>query len=166
MKRYAMLPLLLLLALGCKKTMDKLADDAKPGADEKPQLIPKGSGDLSGGGGAAQAVRNAAARTANDVELNDLKLAIATAAADDGKPPSAERIKEEVRQNGKLTALIKDEVIILTNTQKKDGIWAYTKWPQRAGKHYVITAVGREEKTPAELTEALKAQGTEAHLEK
>jgi hypothetical protein len=170
MKRLAILLPLFALALGCKKDTAENAGDEKSSTNDKPNIVGKGTGDLSvgGGGGAVQAVRKAAARTVNDNELNNLRQFIALAIAEDPnqKPPSAEQIKELVKQDGKLVALIKDEVIILTNSQKPDGIWAYTKWPQRAGKHYVITAVGREEKTPAELTEALKAQGTEAKLEK
>ncbi len=167
MIRLAFLAPLFMLSLSCQK-----ADEKKSNGDVPPNIVPKGGGDLSvgggGGGGAAQAVRKAAARTVNDVELDQLKLMIVTAMTEDPNqnPPSADQIKEAARQNGKLAALIKDEVIILTNSQKRDGIWAYTKWPQRAGKHYVITASGRDEKTPDELATALKAQGSEVKLEK
>jgi hypothetical protein len=167
MKRLAILLPLFVLSLGCQK-----ADDKKPGGDDKPNIVGNGAGNLSvgggGGGGADQAVRKAAARTVNENELKQLQLFILTAMTEDPsqKVPGADQIKELIKQDGKLVGFIKDEVIILTNSQKPDGIWAYTKWPQRAGKHYVITASGRDEKTPAELTDALKAQGSDVKLEK
>jgi hypothetical protein len=167
MKRLAILLPLFALSFGCQKAGNKKSDD-----NEKPNIVGNGAGNLSvgggGGGGAAQAVRKAAARTVNENELGQLKLFIFTAMTEDPnqKPPSAEQIKELIKQDGKLVGLIKDEVIILTNSQKPDGIWAYTKWPQKADKHVVVMASGLPEKTPTELTEALKAQGSDVKLEK
>ena len=146
MIRPAFLLPILLLSLGCQKTADNKKSDDEP----KPNIVGNGSGNLSvgggGGGGAAQAVRKAAARTVNLAEIGDLRLTIVNAMTEDPNqnPPSAQQIKEAARQNGKLAGLIKDEVIILTDSQKKDGIWAYTKWPQKADKHYAITATGVE----------------------
>jgi hypothetical protein len=110
----------------------------------------------------------AAARTANDAQLNQLYtyINIAMTADTDQRVPNAEQIMQEIRQDGKLVALIKDEVIILTNNTNRDGIWAYTKWPQRAGNHYIITSQGRGDMAPAQLAQALQAQGTTPKLEK
>jgi hypothetical protein len=173
MKRLAILLPLFALTLGCQKGTGKKADDDKPGTNDKPNIVGNGAGNLSvggggGGGGAAQAVRKAAARTVNENELKQLQLFISTAMTEDPsqKPPSADQIKDLIKQDGKLVALIKEEVIILTNSQNPSGIWAYTKWPQKAGKHYVVMASGVPEKTPDELTEALKAQGNDVKLEK
>jgi hypothetical protein len=167
MKRLAILLVVLLVSpLGCKKALDKIGDQAKLEPDEKPQIIPKGTGDLSGGGGALGSVRKATARIANDVQLDQLYKSISAMELLEGGVPSADSIKKDVRQNKQLAGLIDEEVIILTNTNKKDGIWAYTKWPQRASEHYVITQSGRGQMSPAELEKALKAQGSTVNLEK
>jgi len=166
MKRLAILLALLVSPLGCKKALDKIGDQAKLEPDEKPQVIPKGTGDLSGGGGALGSVRKATARTANLVQLDQLKTTIASMELLEGGMPSADAIKKDVRQDKQLAALIDEEVIILTGTNKKDGIWAYTKWPQRAGEHAVVTASGVGSKSPADLEKELKAQGSAAKLEK
>jgi hypothetical protein len=169
MKRLAILFVLFVLPLGCKKAMDKISDDAKLQPDEKPQIIPKGGGDLtSGSGGATQGVRNAAARTVNDVALKNLHDAISISESVDGAMPTADAIKKDkaVTQDKQLVGLINDEVIILTGAKNKDGIWAYTQWPQRAGEHYIIKASGRDSMPAAELEKALKAQGSPVKLQK
>lgn len=168
MKRLTLLALLVLAPLGCKKALDKIGDDAKPGENEQPRVVPKGTGDLSGGGGATQSVRKAAARTVNDHYLSQLhQMIVATMTEDvDGRVPDANRIMEEIKNVGPLNNMVKDEIVILTNNRDPQGIWAYTKWPQRAGKHYVITASGRGEMSPAELTRALETQRSTVKLEK
>ncbi len=162
MKRLALLLIVLVSPLGCKKALD-----TTPGKDENPKVIPGGKGDLSGGAG-IQAPRNAAARIANDNELTQLNLAIQTAWAADTNMnvPDANQIMQEIRQYGKVVAMIQQEIVILTNCTNKDGIWAYTKWPQRGGNHYAIIAQGRIEVSPAQLKQALQAQGSQVKLEK
>ena len=165
MIRLLILALLFVTPFGCKKAFDTTV-----GSDETPKIIPSGVGNLSGGGGggAVQDVRKAAARTVNDHNLDQMYKMIFDAMTSDpnGKVPNAEQIKEEIRQAGPIAAMVKDGIVILTNTQNKDGVWAYTKWPQRGGKHYVITGAGRGEMTPDDLTKALQAQGSTVTLEK
>jgi hypothetical protein len=163
MKRLAILLVLFVSPLGCKK-----AFDTTPGPDEKVQVVPGGSGNLTGGGGAVQGTRKAAARTVNDHYLNQLHQIIFAAMTADGdqRMPSAEQIMQEVAQSKQIVAMIKDEIVILTDTKNSKAIWAYTKWPQRAEKHYVLTDAGRSDMTAAELEQALKAQGSVVKLEK
>jgi hypothetical protein len=153
-----MLTLLIITPLGCSSSGTT--------AEEKPNIIPGGKGNLSGGG-ALGGPRNAAARTVNDIQLSQLHkyISIAMTADADQRVPNAEQIMQEIRQDGKLVGLIKDEVIILTNNTSPQGIWAYTKWPQRGGNHYIITSAGRADMSPAQLQQALQAQGTTAKLE-
>lgn len=159
MKRLAMLALVFASPLGCSSSGTT--------AEENPKVIPGGQGNLSGGG-ALGGPRNAAARTVNDVQLSELHkyINIAMTAEPDQRVPDANQIMQEIRQDGKLVKLIQDEVIILTNNTNPQGIWAYTKWPQRGGNHYVITASGRGDMAPAQLAQALQAQGSVVKLEK
>jgi type II secretory pathway pseudopilin PulG len=162
MKRLATLMMAGLVLAGCKKLTD-----TTPDPDEKPQIIPKGTGNLSvgnGSGGASQAVRKAAARTANDAQLNQLHLFISQAYSLNDRVPNANEIMQEIRTDGQLVALIKEEVIILTNNTQPEGIWAYTQWPQRNANHYIVTRSGRQEMSPADLRQALQAQGTTPKL--
>ncbi len=159
MKRLATLMLLIVSPLGCK-------DTSKPTDEEKAKVVPRGTGNLSGGGGAAQSVRKAAARTVNDHYLDQLRTMIAALELQNSRVPSAKEIMDDVAQVKPVISMINDEIVILTDTKMQNGIWAYTKWPQRAEKHYVITINGRGEMTADELETALKAQGSVVRLEK
>lgn len=163
MKRLVLLTLVLVSPMGCKKALD-----TTPGKDENPKVIPGGKGDLTGGGGAIQGPRKAVARTVNFNNLDQMhKIIFATIQEDpDARIPDANRIMQEIRQSGQLVAMINDEILILTNTSRPEGIIAYTKWPQRAGNHYVILASGVLDMDPAQLKQTLEAQGTVAKLEK
>ena len=156
MTRLAILLALFVSPLGCNKLTN-----TTPGPEEKVKFLP-GPGDMSGGGGAVQGTRMAAQRTVNDNDLNQFQLIISQAISGeaDQRMPSADEIKDLIKQEGKLMKTINDEVIILTDTRKKDGIWAYTAWPQRGGKHYVLTIQGRGEMFPPDLKKALEAQGS------
>lgn len=162
MKRLALLLMMLVSPLGCKKALD-----TTPGPEEKVKGLPT-QGDLSAGGGAVQSVRKAAGRTVNDHNLNQLyQIIFAAQQADpDGRVPPADQIKREIAQVGPLVAMVKDEVVILTNTSNTQGIWVYTKWPQRNGNHYVLMSAGRSEMSPKDLAAALTAQGSVVKLEK
>jgi hypothetical protein len=162
MKRLALLLVLLVSPLGCKKALD-----TTPGPEEKVKGLPT-QGDLSAGGGGVQGVRQAAGRTVNDNNLHQLhQIIFAAQQADpDGRVPPADQIMREIAQSGKLVAMIKDETVILTNTSNTQGIWAYTKWPQRNGNHYVLMSAGRSDMSPKDLAEALKMQGSVVKLEK
>ena len=62
--------------------------------------------------------------------------------------PGSTQIMEEIKQSNNLVKLIKDEVLILSNTSNPEGILVYSQWPQRVSNHYVIKATGRIEMTP------------------
>jgi hypothetical protein len=156
------------VVIGCKKQMDDIQKSTELGKDEKPKIIPGGGGNLTvgGGGGAVQAVRKAAARIVNTIELDQLSKSIQTAMTldPDNKVPDAKTIMEEIRQNGKLVGLIQAEVIILTNTKQADGIWAYTQWPQQENQHRAITRQGVEIIAADQLQQRLQAQGSTVKL--
>ena len=172
MRRVAWIALFVLTACaGCKKTGNK-PEPTKPevqasGGGGGPNIINQ-SGNLTvrGGEGAIQAPRMAAARIANEAELKDLHLAIFQAMQLDPneQPPGPDEMKEILRQNSKLAAHVKDEIVILTGTRQKDGIFAYTQWPQRAEKHYVVTRQGVEVMTPEDLKTQLEAQKSTVKL--
>ena len=73
MKRLAILLPLFVLSFGCQK-----AERLETGRRQKPSSLAEGErrpvGRPRRGGGAGQAVRKAAARTVNDVELNELAI--------------------------------------------------------------------------------------------
>ena len=167
MKRLILLMVVLVSPLGCKKLTD-----TSVGKDENPQVIPGGKGNLTvgggGGGGGIQAPRKAAARVANTVQIDQLYKIIFTAIQldPDEKIPDANQIMQEIRKDGKLVAMIHDEILILTNSTHPQGIIGYTKWPQQNGNHFVMTKSGVGPMAPAELMQALQAQGTMAKLEK
>jgi hypothetical protein len=162
MKRLALLLLVLVSPLGCKKALD-----TTPGPDEKVKVIPSGAGDLSGGG-AIQAPRNTAARIANTSNLDQMhKLIYAAIQEDtDERIPDAKQVMQIIRQFGPAVKMVNEEILILTNNTTPQGIIAYTKWPQRAGNHFIITKSGWTDITPAKLAADLKAQGSVVKLEK
>jgi hypothetical protein len=159
--------LALVLASGCsKKAKTEPANNTGGGG---PNIVNQG-GNLTvrGGEGAIQAPRMAAARTANEVELRDLHLGIFQAMQADPNetPPDLNEVKEIVRQNAKLAAHVKEEIVILTGSQQKDGVFAYTQWPQRMDQHYVVTKQGVEMMPAAELKKRLEAQKSPVKLSK
>ena len=115
-----------------------------------------------------QSPRVAAARLVNNAQMRDLQLSISQAVALDpsGRVPSAEEIKQEARQNGQLSALLADEIVILTGTRRADGVWAYSQWPQRNGQHYVIARSGVEQVDPAALMARLQAENSPVKMSK
>ncbi len=129
---------------------------------------PNQSGNLTvtGGQGAAQSVRMAAARTINNVQLTQLHLSMFQTWQLDNRVPSLEEITNEAKQNPQLYPLIKDEVIILTGTNRGDGVWAYSRFPQRMNDHYVVTQQGVSQMAPEELRKRLEQQGSTIKMEK
>jgi hypothetical protein len=129
-------------------------------------LAPNQSGNLSGGGGAIQATRKAAARTVNDAQMKDLHLSLSQAWLLDNRLPTAQEIMDESRKNPQLLPLLQEEVIILTGATRGDQVWAYTQYPQRAGEHYVVTSQGVEQMPPEVLRGRLEQQGAPVKLAK
>ena len=129
---------------------------------------PNQSGNLTvtGGQGAIQSPRMAAARTVNNVQLTQLHLSMFQTWQLDNRVPSLEEITNEAKQNPQLYPLIKDEVIILTGTNRGDGVWAYTRFPQRMNEHYVIISTGVVQMAPEELRKRLEQQGSTIKMEK
>jgi hypothetical protein len=168
MKRLAILLTACLALGGCKKAMKDIEDDTKVGKDEQPRIVPKGTGNLSvqGGEGATQATRKASARTTNFNNLSQLQKMIVAAEIENGRMPSAQDIREALRQAGQILAAVDDGIIILTDSTDRGGIWAYTQWPQRGGDHYAVKAAGVEPMSPDALAQALQAQGSEVKLSK
>lgn len=166
----------LAIVAGCKKpkppvggttTSTARSDDAPVTPSPGPKIVNQ-SGNLTvkGGEGGFQAPRLAAGREANHAELKDLHLAIfqATQLDPNENPPGMDEVMAAVRQNHKLAAHVKEEIVIITGSTQKDGVFAYTQWPQRAGKHYVVTKLGVEDMTPAELKAKLEAQKSPVKL--
>jgi glycerophosphoryl diester phosphodiesterase len=108
----------------------------------------------------------AAARTINNVQLTQLHLSMFQTWQLDNRVPSLEEITNEAKQNPQLYPLIKDEVIILTGTNRGDGVWAYSRFPQRMNDHYVVTAQGVSQMAPAELQKRLEQQGSPIKMDK
>lgn len=126
----------------------------------------KGNLTVKGGEGGIRAPLLAAARTVNLAELKDLHLAIFQAITlDPGEtPPDLAEVQQMVRQNHKLQKLVADGVVILTGSREKSGIFAYTQWPQRGGRHYVVVKEGVVEMEPNALQKQLESQGSVVKL--
>ncbi|MDB5306526.1 MAG: hypothetical protein JWO38_728 [Gemmataceae bacterium] len=131
-------------------------------------VAPNQNGNLTvtGGQGAIQAPRMAAARTINNAQLKDLHLSMFQTWSLDNRVPSADEVMKEAQQNPQLYPLIKEEVIILTGTSRGDGVWAYSQYPQRMGDHYVITQQGVAQMAPEELRKRLEQQKSPVKLGK
>ena len=129
---------------------------------------PNQSGNLSvtGGQGAIQSPRMAAARTINNAQLRDLHLNMSQTFLLDNRVPSIDEITNEAKKNSQLYPLIRDEVIILTGTNRGDGVWAYSRFPQRANEHYVITSEGVIQMAPEALRKRLEQQMSPIKMEK
>ena len=129
---------------------------------------PNQSGNLTvtGGQGAIQAPRMAAARTVNNVQLTQLHLSMFQTWQLDNRVPGRDEIIKEAQQNSQLFPLIRDEVIILTGTNRGDGVWAYTRYPQRANEHYVVMSQGVVQMAPEELRKRLEQQMSPIKMDK
>ncbi len=158
------------LTMGCKKKPKDASGDTPPAAPFVSSgggpTAPNQNGNLSvtGGQGAVQSPRLAAARTVNNAQLKDLHLSMFQAWTLDNRVPTANEVMQEAKQNAQLLPLLKDEVVILTGATRGDQVWAYTQYPQRAGEHYVITQQGVEQMGRDELRKRLEAQGAPAKL--
>lgn len=170
MRRTMFVAVLMTAALGCKKEKkeaNKGGPDITPPAATYVSSVggnnpvnPNQSGNLSvtGGQGAIQSPRMAAARTVNDVQLQQLHLSMSQTFLLDNRVPDINEIMQEARQNSQLFPLLKEEVIILTGTKDGNAVWAYTQYPQRNGNHYVIVSSGRVEMSPEDLRKRLEQE--------
>src|SRR5262245_54041506 len=114
---------LLLVVVGCKKQSKPTEPDSPP-----PKYVssvggptaPNQNGNLtvSGGQGAIQAPRMAAARTVNNAQLRDLHLSMSQSYLIDNKVPSKDEIMQEAQKNSQLLPLLKEEVVILTGATR------------------------------------------------
>jgi hypothetical protein len=163
MRVIGILMVLCLVAAGCKKKSKPMEPDSTPPKHVSSgggPAAPNQSGNLtvSGGQGAIQAPRMAAARTVNNAQLRDLHLSMSQSYLVDNKVPSKDEIMQEARKNSQLFPLLKEEVVILTGATRGDEIWVYTQYPQRAGDHYVITSQGVDQMSPEVLRKRLEQQ--------
>jgi hypothetical protein len=168
---------LALTAIGCGKKPEKKSepDSAPPPAAGTPQPIgtpgprntdpkyvssaggnnpvnPNQNGNLTvKGGEGVQSPRMAAARTINKVQMTQLHLSMSQAYLLDNTVPSANEVMAEAKQNRQLLPLLQEEVVILTGTKLGNGVWAYSQYPQRNGNHFMVTAQGVEDISPADL---------------
>jgi hypothetical protein len=163
------------VAAGCKKKpKDTSGDTPPPPAPPTPYVSSGGSpvapnqqGNLTGGQGAIQGPRTAAAREANHAQVRDLHLSMLQSFLLDNRLPSINEIMQEAQRNSQLLPLLKGEVIILTGaTGGGDQVWAYTQYPQKAGEHYVITQAGVDQMSPEVLRKRLEAQSAPVKLSK
>jgi hypothetical protein len=167
MRKLLLLGLALLVLAGCKKgTKAAKATSAQPaGASGGPSvhaptgvvLNPAAGG---GSGGAVQAVRMAATRTVNLIQLDQLRLFIETASGASGRMPTAQEITAAVQKEApQIAKLVRDKAIILTGTRSRENIWAYTADPQdAAGQHLVVTSSSIERMPAADLRQRLQQQ--------
>src|SRR5205823_13402597 len=121
---------------------------------------------VTGGQGAIQSPRMAAARLVNQEQLKQLHLSMFQTWSLDNRVPTAAEVMQEARQNSQLLPLLKEEVIILTGTNQADGVWAYSQYPQRAGDHYVVTRQGVEQMSPDELRKRREQQKSPIKMSK
>ena len=174
---FGLLMTVVLAGCGKKTAKNNQPDSTPPPAPATPAPVvttgtnpaaPNQAGNLTvtGGQGAIQSTRMAAARTVNDVQLKNLHLSMFQTWQLDNRVPSANEVMQEARQNAQLYPLLKEEVVILTGTNRGDGIWAYTQYPQRAGEHYVVTQQGVEQMAPEVLRKRLEQQMSPVKLAK
>jgi hypothetical protein len=171
MRAIGILLVLSLVAAGCKKQSKPTELDSAP-----PKYVSSGGGSaapnqsgnltVSGGQGAIQAPRMAAARAVNNAQLRDLHLSMSQSYLVDNKLPSKDEIMQEAQKNSQLFPLLKEEVVILTGATRGDEIWAYTQYPQRAGDHYVITSQGVDQMSPEVLRKRLEQQRASIKMSK
>lgn len=147
--------LILVLAVGCKKSKPSQADSAPPPPAPAPNMAkgntgggagnvgviptPVGGGIVTntggggGGGGAIQAVRKAARRTDALNEMNTLGQVISFMQNDLGRMPTREQIVAELKQYPKLLTAINEGAFVLTGTTQAGGMWAYEADAENAG---------------------------------
>jgi len=151
MRSLSIATLILVLAVGCKKSKPTQADSAPPpppvkesikgnlsgsSGGENVGVIPSavGGGIVTnpgavagggGGGGAIQAVRKAVRRTQALNEMRTLGQAISLMQTDLGRMPTREQIVAELKQYPQILAAVNEGAIILTGTSEAGGLWAY-----------------------------------------
>jgi uncharacterized protein (DUF1015 family) len=77
------------------------------------------------GGGAAQNVRQAARRVVALNDMNQIALTIAQLELDNNRMPNVNEIYTALSAYPNLKKLIDDKDVILTGTNKREGLWAY-----------------------------------------
>jgi hypothetical protein len=157
--------------VGCKKPKKPTQPDSEP-----PKYVSSGGGaaapnqngnlTVTGGQGAIQSPRMAIAREVNEAQMRDLHLSMSQSFLLDNRLPTSDEIMKQSRQNSQLSPLLKEEVIILTGATRGDQVWAYSRYPQRAGNHFVITQQGVEHLSPDDLRKRLEAQGAPIKMAK
>lgn len=165
MRNLLLLALALVLLAGCKKASNK-ANPSKTNSSGEGMSVHAPTGvvinpGLGGGGsgGAAQAVRKAAARAVSQNELRNIHLYIENASLS-GQMPSAPEITQALMREAPATyKLIQEGAIVLTGTRSRESVWAYTKEAQSTtGEHLMVSNNGVGRITPQELNARLSQQ--------
>jgi hypothetical protein len=111
----------LLGAVGCKKKTNTTSTPT-----EQPASTPtgvRGNTAFVPGGGAAQNVRQAARRTVALTDMNQIALTISQWEIENNRMPNRLEVSAALAPN--LKKLIDDGDVILTGTNKREGLWAY-----------------------------------------
>lgn len=174
----AVLVLSVLLAPGCKKKdfdtslqegenptiIPKRGQQAPQGNGANPfvfnPIAPDAQQAVGGGGGAAQSVRKAVARTVDAKDLQDLNLFIQSYSLENDRMPDAATILAVLKKEPGMARLAKDieeGFVVLTNIRQREGVWAYDK-SVLTGGGMVLTNQGVERLTAQELQARLKQQ--------
>ena len=140
MRKLIVLGVLLALAAGCKKPAANVAVNNPPQQQPQPNQPQANQPNVhaptgvvtnpnlggGGGGGAADAVRKAAKCAANQNDLKELRTLIDLAYNDNNfKMPTRDEMAKILQKDApNIYKLWTDQVIEITGTQQREGIWA------------------------------------------
>ena len=145
MRAIGIATLILLATTGCKKPKSTQPDSEPPKhvSSGGGLTAPNQNGNLSvtGGQGAIQAPRMAAARTVNNAQLKDLHLSLLQSFLGDDRLPTPDEIMKEAQKNSQLLPLLKEEVIILTGASAAENRSGHTRNTRNAPA--IITSSSR-----------------------
>src|SRR5262249_15842702 len=113
----------LLGATGCKKKTPPTSQPTDAAATQPTGV--RGNTAYVAGGGAAQNVPQAARRTAALKDMHQIALTISQWEIENNRMPNVNEIKSLLASSPNLKKLIDDGDVILTGTNRRDGLWAY-----------------------------------------
>jgi hypothetical protein len=115
---------MLLGAAGCKKKAPPTAAPTEQPAATQPTGV-RGNTNYVAGGGAVQNVRQAARRAVALNDMHQIALVIAQWEIENNRMPNRNEIYAALASSPNLKKLIDDGDVILTGTNRRDGLWAY-----------------------------------------
>ena len=100
-------------------------------------------------------VTNKVKETVTMTEMHDLHLMMSLDEVNNNRMPTAKEVRDYAKkENPKLSKLLEDGVIVLTDTKKRDSVWAYEKdAPTKGG--WVVAGSGESKMTAEEVQKAL-----------